>query len=79
LHRPEDALAQLHAADGESRALGGQALAEALYLMAQAYGQLNNPRQQQALLREAVPLLAQVYGDDHPKVNQARQMLLPTP
>lgn len=79
LHRPEDALAQLLAVDRESRSLGGQALAEALFLMAQAHGQLHNPQQQQALLREAIPLLTQVYGDDHPKVICAREMLTPAP
>lgn len=75
MKKPEDALVYLHDAVEEGRQSGGLPLGEALWSTAQAHRQLGDTEQEYHCLKEAVPLLEEAYGTEHPKVQAARERL----
>ena len=58
-----------------ARELGGIALAEALSNKARAHGMLGDNAQERECLTEALPLLEQAYGPEHPRPTAARERL----
>lgn len=75
LKEPEKALAHLEDAMVLARQLGGISLGEVQRNRARAFGQLGDPGQEYACLKEAAPLLEEAYGADHPRSVAARQRL----
>lgn len=73
LNQPEDALKHLKTALRLAREIGGITLAEALRNCARAYGLLNEDRKEYSSLKEAVPLLIESYGENHPRTVAAKQ------
>lgn len=73
--KPGEALPHLSVAMEEGRKLGGIALAEALRNMARAYGLLGDAASEYGYYREAVPLLEEVYGPEHPRTAEAKARL----
>ncbi len=72
---PEKALAHLQTAVSEGYAIGGLMLGEALRNSAICYGMLKDTEKELAFYRQAVPLLLEAYGADHPRAAAARQRL----
>ena len=58
-----------------AREQGGIALAEALRNKARAHGMLGDCAQERECLEEALPLLEQAYGPEHPRPTAARERL----
>lgn len=58
-----------------ARQQGGIALGEALRNQARANGLLEDYEQEYQCLQEAVPLLQEAYGPEHPRVVAARERL----
>ena len=75
LNRPKDALVHLETAMILARQHGGIALAETQRNRARAFGQLGNTAKELTCLTEAVPLLEEAYGADHPRARSSRQRL----
>lgn len=73
--KPGVALPHLSVALEEGRKLGGICLAEALRNMARAYGLLGDTASEYGYYREAVPLLEEVYGPEHPRTAEAKARL----
>ena len=75
LNQPEEALEHLETALVFAREKGGLPLAVGLRNRARAFRLLEDPEQEFACLREAVPLLEETYGPDHPETAAARERL----
>lgn len=75
LNRPKDALKHLEVAMVQARQYGGIALGETQRNRARAYGQLGRTAKERECLTEAVPLLEEAYGADHPRASASRQRL----
>lgn len=75
MEKPDEALKHLQVAETEGRKLGGIALAEALRNTARAYGQLGESGPELEYLKEAVPLLKQVYGEKNPRYRESAERL----
>lgn len=73
--KPEEALPQIAAVLAAARQQGGIALGEALRNQARACGLLGDHGQEAQCLEEAVPLLTEAYGAEHPRVVAARERL----
>lgn len=58
-----------------ARQQGGIALGEALRNQARANGLLGDNKQEYQCLQEAVPLLTEAYGPEHPRVAAAKERL----
>lgn len=66
--KPEEALSYLAEALPLARQQGGIALGEALRNIARAYGLLEDYARERECLQEAVPVLEEAYGSEHPRV-----------
>lgn len=75
MERPREALQHLEVALELAREQGGIALGEVLRNRARAYGQLGDARQEYQGLLEAVPLLEEAYGAEHPRAQASRKRL----
>lgn len=75
LNQPAEALEHLETALVFAREKGGLPLAVGLRNRAQAFRLLEDPEQEFTCLREAVPLLEETYGPDHPETAAARERL----
>lgn len=75
LREPAQALRYLEDAIELARQQGGISLGEVQRNRARAFEQLGDAEQEYACLKEAVPLLAEAYGPDHPRAVSARERL----
>ena len=73
--QPEEALPVIAQVLAIAREHGGIALGEALRNNARAHGMLGDNAQERACLEEALPLLEQAYGPEHPRPTAARERL----
>ena len=73
--QPEAALPVIAQVLAIARELGGIALAETLSNKARAHGMLGDTAQERECLTEALPLLEQAYGPEHPRPTAARERL----
>ena len=73
--QPEAALPVIEQVLAIAREQGGIALGEALRNNARAHGMLGDNAQERACLEEALPLLEQAYGPEHPRPTAARERL----
>ena len=73
--QPEEALPVIGQVLAIAREQGGIALGEALRNKARAHGMLGNTAQERECLEEALPLLEQAYGPEHPRPTAARERL----
>ena len=73
--KPEEAMPHIAEVLAAARQQGGIALGEALRNMARAHGLLGEYEQELACLQEALPLLEQAYGPEHPRAAAARERL----
>ena len=73
--KPQEALPVIAEVLSIARQQGGIALGEALRNKARAHGLLGDYEQEHACLTEALPLLEEAYGPEHPKAAAARERL----
>ena len=73
--KPQEALPVIAEVLSIARQQGGIALGEALRNKARAHGLLGNFEQEFECLEEALPLLEEAYGPEHPKSVAARERL----
>ena len=73
--QPEEALHVIAQVLAIAREHGGIALGEALRNKARAHGMLGDNAQERECLTEALPLLEQAYGPEHPRPTAARERL----
>ena len=73
--QPEEALPVIAQVLAIAREQGGIALGEALRNKARAHGMLGDYTQERECLEEALPLLEQAYGPEHPRPTAARERL----
>ena len=73
--KPEEAMPHISKVLAVARQQGGIALGEALRNQARANGLLEDYEQEYQCLQEAVPLLQEAYGPEHPRVVAARERL----
>lgn len=72
---PEVALEYLPEAYARGKILGGLALGETANNYSKAYRALGNREKELEYLKEAAPILEQFYGNEHPKVVDAKERL----
>ena len=48
---------------------------ETAYRLSQAYAALGNHEKEQECLQEALPIIEKMYGEEHPKVVDARKRM----
>lgn len=72
---PEVAMEYLPEAYERGKEMGGLALGETANNMSKAYHALGNREKELEYLKEAVPILEQFYGVEHPKVIDAKERL----
>lgn len=75
MEKPEEALLHLRKVVTAARTQGGITLGEALRNQARAHRMLGQFEQEQECLEEAVPLLEEAYGVDHPRAGASRTRL----
>lgn len=75
MEKPEEALTYLQTALEEGQKFGGVSLAEALRNTARAHGLLGDLTSEYRYYQEAVPLLEEAYGPEHPRVREAKARL----
>lgn len=73
--KPQEALPVITELLSIAREQGGIVLGEALRNKARAHGLLGDYEQEYACLTEALPLLEEAYGPDHPKAAAVRERL----
>lgn len=73
--QPAEALPVIGQVLAIAREQGGIALGEALRNQARAHGMLGDNARERACLEEALPLLEQAYGPEHPRPTAARERL----
>lgn len=74
--KPKEALDCLTKAEPIGRKMGGLSEAELNNNLSKAYHQLKDREKELHYLREAVPVLEQFYGSEHPKVVDAKKRLV---
>ena len=72
---PETALEYLPEAYERGKVLGGLALGETANNLSKAYRAMDNREKEVEYLKEAAPILEQFYGNEHPKVVDAKKRL----
>ena len=75
MRKPEEALLHIRKVVAAARTQGGITLGEALRNQARAHGMLGDTAQERECLTEALPLLEQAYGPEHPRPTAARERL----
>lgn len=75
MEKPEEAMPHIATVLTVARQQGGIALGEALRNMARANGLMGDYGEEYQCLQEAVPLLAEAYGPEHPRVVAASDRL----
>ena len=75
MEKPEEALLHLRRVVTAARTQGGITLGEALRNQARAHRMLGQFDREQESLEEAVPLLEEAYGVDHPRPSASRTRL----
>ena len=75
MRKPEEALLHIRKVVAAARTQGGITLGEALRNQARAHGMLGDNAQERECLTEALPLLEQAYGPEHPRPTAARERL----
>ena len=73
--RPEEAMPHISKVLSVARQQGGIALGEALRNQARAMGLLGDTGQEAQCLQQALPLLTEAYGPEHPRVAAAKERL----
>ena len=73
--KPEEAMPYISEVLAVARQQGGIALGEALRNQARANGLLGDNKQEYQCLQEALPLLTEAYGPEHPRVAAAKERL----
>lgn len=73
--KPEEALSYLEEALVIAEKMGGLGLAETQNNLSRAWNQQGDRKKELQYLRKAAPVLEQFYGDEHPKVTDAKRRL----
>ena len=73
--KPGEALKYLTEAEPLGKAFGGLSEAESANNFSRAWRMLGDREKELAYLKEAVPVLEQNYGSEHPKVVDAKRRL----
>lgn len=74
--RPKQAMEYLLSAYELAKDIDKDSQGETAYRLSQAYAALGNREKEQECLQEALPIIEKVYGEEHPKVKDARQRIL---
>lgn len=76
--KPGEAMEYLLKAYELAKDIDRDSQGETAYRLSQAYAALDNREKEQECLQEALPIIEKMYGEEHPKVVDARQRVLVT-
>lgn len=74
--KPGEAMEYLLKAYELAKDIDRDSQGETAYRLSQAYAALGNHEKEQECLQEALPIIEKMYGEEHPKVKDARQRIL---
>ncbi|MBR5317814.1 MAG: tetratricopeptide repeat protein [Lachnospiraceae bacterium] len=74
--KPEEAMEYLLRAYDMAKDVDRDSQGETAYRLSQAYAALGESEKEQECLQEALPIIEKMYGEEHPKVVDAKQRIL---
>ena len=74
--KPGEAMEYLLKAYEMAKDIDKESMGETAYRLSQAYAALGNREKELECLKEALPVIEKIYGEEHPKVVDARERIL---